>query len=530
MSYKVIIVDDENKMREGLAKFVDWKSMGYEVVAKLNDGREAIEYIEKNSVDAILSDIKMTFISGIELAKYVYEKKKNIKVVLISGFREFEYAKQAIQYNVVNYLLKPASTEDIQNVFSGLKIQMDKEVEIKQKELNEKQQLEEVVSILKEEFFTDLFLGALRNESEINRKIKLLNLDYQIEKSKCCTITIKIDKYEDFVKNNWNYGREGLYTAVRNFFQTQNLNIDYYSIGQSNKSVTFIAVNKKPLENDKFVADIQTDLGRVQNEIKRFLDLDISAIIEKNFNSIFELAKDSSPFDEHVNNPQRKIENMINDKSHLKMEEQIKLMVTHISAGNYKMCLSLFELFLEEARALDVREINHFITNLFTTLKNRLMEIGINASTLNEEGFYFDNVEEIRLWGENKLKAAVDQINSNTNNVTIDPINKVKLYIKENYNKDITLKDSADYIYLNSAYLSRLFKEKTGENFSDYLIKTRMQKAIELLKDSRYKVHEISTMIGYDSLRYFYKLFKRYYELTPTEYRKLLYENETEIE
>lgn len=535
MAYKVLIIDDERKTREGLAKFVDWKSMGYEVAAKFADGGEAMEYIEKNPVDVILSDIKMTFMSGLELAKYVYENQSHIKVVLISGFKEFDYAKQAIQYNVVNYILKPASTEDIQNVFRALKLQMDKELRTKQQELTNKEQFEEIVSLLKEEFFTDLFLGALRNKNEINRKVKLLNSDFDSANSPCATITVRIDNYENFVKNNWNYGRDSLYTAIRNFFQAGNTDILYFPVGNVNESVKFVAVNKSQREKEEFIVDLVNDLDSVKTEVRGFLGLDILATIEKYFDNIFELAKDTSPMEEHAQNPPANGKRPEKDKD-LKMEEQIKLMVTHLSTGNYKMSISIFDLFIEEVESLDIREIHKFIIYLFATLYSKLAEIGINATAFNREGFYYedvlniDNVEDIRLWGENKLKEVIDQINVSTGNSDFNSIDKAKQYIIENYNKDITLKDIADHIYLNSAYFSRLFKEKTGENFSDYLIKIRMQKAAELLKDSRYKVHEVSHMIGYESLRYFYRLFKRHNGLTPTEYRRTIWGNDNEMD
>lgn len=153
--YKLIIVDDEKKMRDGLAQYVDWNKMGFLVVGKFSDGREAAAFIENNPVDVVLSDIRMTFVSGIELAKQVFESGKNIKTVLISGYKEFEYARQAMQYKVVDYLLKPVSIGELEQIFIALKSSMDKEVLLATRELREKNQLQEMLGILRREFFMD---------------------------------------------------------------------------------------------------------------------------------------------------------------------------------------------------------------------------------------------------------------------------------------------------------------------------------------------------------------------------------------
>jgi len=128
--YKLMIVDDEEIIRSGLAKRVKWERLGYEVVCLFEDGRDAISYLHNNPVDVVLSDIKMCEVSGIELARYISENYPAIKVVLLSGYKEFDYAKEAIKYDVCDYILKPVKIEELSGAFLKIRDILDHEKNI----------------------------------------------------------------------------------------------------------------------------------------------------------------------------------------------------------------------------------------------------------------------------------------------------------------------------------------------------------------------------------------------------------------
>lgn len=126
-AYQLLIVDDDKEVREGLTQIVDWESCGFQVVSALKDGEDGIRYLESHQVDVVLSDIMMTFVSGLSLAKHIYEKKLPTKIVLISGYQEFNLAKEALRYQVHDYLLKPTDLDEVYRVFHSLKEQLDQE-------------------------------------------------------------------------------------------------------------------------------------------------------------------------------------------------------------------------------------------------------------------------------------------------------------------------------------------------------------------------------------------------------------------
>lgn len=123
--YKLIIADDEAKIRQGLSRYFPWNSIGFEVSAEAKNGRQVIQYLENNSADVILCDIKMPNVSGIELAEYIFVNRLNTMVVFISAYRDFEFAQSAIQFGVRNYILKPTDYEELKDIFSKLKLELD---------------------------------------------------------------------------------------------------------------------------------------------------------------------------------------------------------------------------------------------------------------------------------------------------------------------------------------------------------------------------------------------------------------------
>lgn len=125
--YKLLVVDDENESRNLLCRYFPWGDLGFEIVAQLDNGKVALQYILNNPVNVILCDIKMPFLDGIELAKEIFNRKLKIKVIFLSAYKDFDYARNAIIYGVSDYIVKPSKYNEIFEVFSSLKKVLDSE-------------------------------------------------------------------------------------------------------------------------------------------------------------------------------------------------------------------------------------------------------------------------------------------------------------------------------------------------------------------------------------------------------------------
>ena len=123
--YTIVIADDEAELRQALIRRIDWKEVGFEVVGEAENGAEALELVEKLEPDLLLTDVRMPFMSGIELARAVREIRPNIQIAFLSGFDDFTYAQQAIQYNIISYLLKPISSKELTEELKNIKQKID---------------------------------------------------------------------------------------------------------------------------------------------------------------------------------------------------------------------------------------------------------------------------------------------------------------------------------------------------------------------------------------------------------------------
>ena len=128
--YKLLLVDDEILVREAIAENIRWNELGYELVLVCENGKEAIDYIKENKVDVVITDICMPFVDGIELSKYIYENNLLINVIVFSGYDDFKYAKKALEYGVIEYLLKPITSYELSETLMNLKVKMDKKKEL----------------------------------------------------------------------------------------------------------------------------------------------------------------------------------------------------------------------------------------------------------------------------------------------------------------------------------------------------------------------------------------------------------------
>ncbi|AZN43963.1 response regulator [Paenibacillus albus] len=171
--YKLMIVDDEVEIRTGLRNYFPWNEIGYEVVCEAENGRQALELLKQHQVDVILSDIMMPIMTGLELAKELHENESPIKLVFLSGYTDFEYAKQAMVYSVKNYLVKPTVYKELVEVFQGLKMELDKErskAEPRTEDEDPKQENRYIAAIKKyiDENFTNVTLESASTHVHLN--------------------------------------------------------------------------------------------------------------------------------------------------------------------------------------------------------------------------------------------------------------------------------------------------------------------------------------------------------------------------
>ncbi len=485
--YKLIIIDDEREIREGLKNIVKWEELGFEVVAVLEDGHDAIKFISETVVDVILTDIRMSIMSGIELAEFVAKGDYDIEIILLSGHSDFAYAQQAIASGVAAYLLKPARIEDINAAFITLREKLDNKVKKLHVNIHN-----ENIEFKRQQFFSDILLGAFDRNEIVLEHANCLEFNFSIEHDMCCIASIHVNK-ENLLP--WNYDDDGFDNLIKNLvtFEKQ-LSMQFiYRMGD----IYYVLLCSENLTQE----DVQIAVDEIVQNMRNLFNVETTYETSNVYASLVKLAQGWSY---EFKSPWR---------------ERRKQLVSYIASGNDEMAVALLYNILDIAEHSGIEAVKLAAVEIMENFSGHFFDSTINFYAAINNIQKSQSLEEIKeksysIVMKLLLKSEVD------NDDYI--VEKAKEYIESNYSKNINLEDLSNYVFLSASYFSRFFKQKSGENFVDYLIKVRMEKAKLLLANTNYKTYEISEMVGYRKPRYFSTLFKSYTGKTPTEYREQL--------
>jgi len=205
--YKLIIIDDETMALEQFADIMDWENYGFTLEATFCQSEDALSYIKNNEVDLVFTDIKMPKVSGLDIARECLEQKNPPYVVFISAYSDFEYARQAIQYNICDYLIKPFSFSDIENI-------LIKVYKLLQQKSNSNLFVSNLEILEQQYVLTDLVSGNYSSVEELKEKFVSINIPSFLTSNACAEISVTIDNFDEYIAHVWKHGKEKLYNAI----------------------------------------------------------------------------------------------------------------------------------------------------------------------------------------------------------------------------------------------------------------------------------------------------------------------------
>lgn len=532
--YKLIVVDDKADITEGIIKLGKWSEMGFVAVGKAFNGRDAFELVKQHHPDVVITDIRMPVMDGLELTSLIKVQYPFTKVIILSGYDDFKYAQQAVKLGAEEYLLKPARIDMIEEAVLRAYEKLEAERKKKEESIMLQQKLIQSLPYLKDEYFRQLVSRPFEDDPEETKR-KFQFLEIGLETENFSVLFVELDNYRELYEQK-NIKEVELYKfAVANI--AQEIMSEFYKceVFRFRESTVVILLNflssLNPCENK---ARIIEAAEKIRQSIEKYLEVTVTIGIGglysglKDIYSSFLDAKDAIAHKIYLG------------PNHVIFSEDVK--ISHRSAFHYPVQLegeiiSALKIgaadklpqtlgrFLDSI--LSQKEISpaHFkkLIREFVVLVTRMTPELSENDALEGDDFIaeldkYKTVEEIRSWLEKILCDKARAVRNMRKSQIEQDICKARVYIDNHYNEEISLQSVSEHVCLSPTYFSSVFKEVVGETFIEYLIKTRIEKAKELLLSGDYKIYEIANKVGYEDRRYFSEVFKKHTGLNPAEY------------
>lgn len=491
----ILLVDDEYLIRAKLLKYLRDSNFTFDKTFEASDGLEALEIIRNNPIDIAIIDIQMPKLTGIELLQNLRAESYQTNVIFLTGFERFEYARQAIKYNIVEYLLKPVKKSDLYTAIDkciSLIKKSDQNL-VALKELDEKSKYQYIIDSL----YNDVDIAS----SPLNIKSDNFIL-VSVELSKESYIT---DLY-NFLNNNFKpydviYGisKRSKIIVINSIYSDSMKELFNSLVEKRILSYCYFNKNCKDIKKIKgsFFECITLFPSKIfYNEFSIFTFRDIkykTYSLPENLKLDFELLARSNSENSLIN----KFEFYLNEINIAKDVHALKILVNSFLS-------SIEEVFLGgNGEYLSLINLDHLTNNLLYTCKD-ITSIKMYCCTYYE-----------------RLTKEQSKVKNTKNSVSSKTILKVKDYIDQNYySDDMNLDYLSSHFYINSCHLSSTFKKITGESLVEYITKRRISEAKSLLKNDDRKLAEVAEKVGYKDYYYFSKLFKKHVGISPLKYKQ----------
>lgn len=529
--YKIMIVDDEEEIRLGIIKRMNWESFGFVVVGDAENGQEALEKAEKLEPDVIMTDIRMPFMDGLELGNRLAEILPSTKIIVFSGYDDFEYAKQAIKINVIEYLLKPINSAQLTEVLKKLKIRLDKEYDEKRNVDILKQHYLESLPMMREQFFIGAIEGRIKLH-DWNAEAKKLSVEFQGEYFAVGLIKLEdIDNSdEDFVKE-----KSLLLIAIKKIVD-ENMN-------KFCNFVSFLYVDKVVvIVNFKEKSDINKGINGLNEICKifyRIMNRNITAgignvVVEPSkLYMSYKTAEDALEYRVVLGNGHAIYINDVEHTTSVRLqldENKERELLNAVKVSSLEEIRNVIEeLFKDiESVVLPFNQYRIYFMEIMTSLLKLIQIYNLDLDDIFGEGFDFykyleklNSIEKIKQWFIDKSAAINNGIKKNRMRSSSLIVESAKEYIRKNYmDHDISVEKLCDSIHVSPTYFSTIFKKETDMNFVNFLTEVRLEEAVKLLNTTADKTYVIADKIGYEEANYFSYVFKKKFGVSPSKYRK----------
>ena len=522
----VLLADDEPMILKGLTRIIDWEAEGCQIVSAVKNGREALDYIKNNSVDLAIVDVQMPVMTGLELIEKVRaEGITGTDFVILSGFRDFEYAQQAMTLGVSDYLTKPVKASQLET--SIRKIAANHVSHIQEDDVQEK--LRRVYLV---QYIYSLMIGKaspkqidyirenMKLEGSINYVVITLNNIAKLDEM--------TDEEVDDLKKTIRENCEEFLGEYKDHFLEENAADD--------KGYDMSFIFCESMASSKGMTDMEF-FENMRKKAMSGIPVDITILVGKTVNDITKLSHSYSSTNTMIT-----LRGLHSDKNvfmydsdiHVSSHNLAKSMVHKDALDNLIAAVvrrddeaidTCVDDLIERAGSVDYKTVNLNINYLMFQLIHRAVEIDELVEQDNILLYIGDDVfssgEDIKVQLKkfsHEYAEYLEQLRQNAASGGL--IKEIEHEIKDHYAENLTLTDLGAKYFINSSYLGQIFRKKFGMSFKDYLNNYRVTVASEMLINSDRKVSDIAADVGYRDVDYFVSKFYEVHGCTPTKYRR----------
>lgn len=522
--YKVLLVDDEEEVCQAMIKKMDWEQLGFVISGYAQNGSEALDIAEELMPDVVMTDIKMPYMDGLTLCRKLKERYGNIKVIIFSGFDEFEYAREAIKYEAEEYILKPINSGELKEVFLRIRNIIDKELDEKKNIDKLKEYYNKSLPIMQEHFYVGLLEGSIAKE-----QIKNYLASYQIGDWKADSrFLVAVISFEES-----RLDRELTLLSLKKLIDSElEKEITYRSIHYLDKIVLVVI-----LEENSSLSNYRSALERIVQMSRRILDLNIIIGVGSLCDSPSQISHSYAGAKEaldykviYTDSPIIDITETTPDaeEGFYFPEKELEQIIREIKVGEKEDLQRAIHFLMKELKdsRISIRHLRAIVMTFITGLYKVGMNYGISmeevfgVKDIYEKVLNFQSLDILCQW---MMEVGLTL----RGNIRKERVDSAKLltdkaigYINDHYGEeDLSIDSICAYLNVSSAYFSTIFKKETEKTFVNYLTHLRMEHATRLLNTTEDKTYVIAEKVGYSDPNYFSYVFKKRYGISPSKYR-----------
>ncbi|GKU80026.1 response regulator [Paenibacillus sp. L3-i20] len=532
---QMIIVDDEAHWVDNLSTTKPWHTLGIEQVHRAYSAQEALQLIEIHPIDIVISDILMPEMTGLELMEEIRNRDKKIKCIILSGYSDFEYTKEALRNQAVDYLLKPPTDQELLGAVKSAIKQLEAE-------WGNVSSYERIETILREslpQLRSQLLLNALRGEQlsahEWDKKLESYNLPLHF--GECALLLVRIEEEYGLFRSN---GQHLMEFAIMNIAEEIFGEFAYvWSAKEEHGYLAFLLQFKEELPSAAKELKVEKAAIQLQAKVKQYLKGSLSVVMTEPFDFPSKLSHqyrhalacfrqivgDEREFVMRADDHDRQVSQGVLDVIHAPPSLKNLLEAGRWDSVDEKLTQVFAELDQKWSDSWEhCLEAGYLIASTFTHYSHRnghsLESLLGRDIELLQNGEVFSSIGKLRSWTFDTMGKLKEKASSEVKDIRSLYVKKIQKFVELNLHLDVSLRALADHVNLHPTHLSKLYKIETGEGVSDFVSRLRMETACHKLKTTDKKVYEISADIGYLDPAYFIKVFKRQFGTTPQEYRE----------